>query len=460
MPNYSNQGSDVLNAACIHHSMTDAWLLPPHPDDVNTGTPPRGVGLTRVSPLTGAGSRIDRIYISAPSSSLLSATQLLPQPSLTDHDAIITTFQPPRRPRRSPQADWRLNTSFLKDEYFLASIRYGWEAANEANVNNLNTLELWISFKKQIKRMSVSYAIARAKEKRQAVASIQSQLQSEETSPVERTALREQLTALNSASLDLSQTSSAVLQLTTGDRPTKSFFRKVGQSSKTNAKISSLSRSNGQVLTSDSGIQEELCAFWGDVFGENLPDQDVLDQQQVDSSTASLNRIHRRLPASAQQTLTQPYDMDELEAAKKRLQLGKHPGPDGLPAEVYLACWDFLAPIVLQMAHSIQAGDALPADLVSANLALLPKTDLPSPSSGQFRPISLLNTDYKLVAAMLAARMCPLLPQLVDELQTGFVPGRHIWENNSFNVTLSSIARRPTPPCIWLSWILRRPLIG
>jgi hypothetical protein len=46
-----------------------------------------------------------------------------------------------------------------------------------------------------------------------------------------------------------------------------------------------------------------------------------------------------------------------------------------------------------------------------------------------WRPISLLNVPYKLVAKLIANRLRSILSKLVDTQQTGFMKGRHIQDN-------------------------------
>ena len=53
--------------------------------------------------------------------------------------------------------------------------------------------------------------------------------------------------------------------------------------------------------------------------------------------------------------------------------------------------------------------------------------DRESPAS--YRPITLLNTDYKLAARAIASRIGPLLNQVVDATQTGFLPKRWVGDN-------------------------------
>jgi len=46
-----------------------------------------------------------------------------------------------------------------------------------------------------------------------------------------------------------------------------------------------------------------------------------------------------------------------------------------------------------------------------------------------WRPISLLNTDYKIVTKTIASRISKVLPKLIHEDQTGYVKDRNIGQN-------------------------------
>jgi hypothetical protein len=63
------------------------------------------------------------------------------------------------------------------------------------------------------------------------------------------------------------------------------------------------------------------------------------------------------------------------------------------------------------------------------HIILLPKGNKPRKYIRNWRPISLLNVSYKLASASIANRIKNMLPHVINEDQTGFVPGRYIGEN-------------------------------
>ena len=64
-----------------------------------------------------------------------------------------------------------------------------------------------------------------------------------------------------------------------------------------------------------------------------------------------------------------------------------------------------------------------------AIISLIPKSGKDLTNIKNWRPISLLNTDYKILTKILANRIKKYLPKLISTDQTGFVPGRYIGTN-------------------------------
>ena len=124
--------------------------------------------------------------------------------------------------------------------------------------------------------------------------------------------------------------------------------------------------------------------------------------------------------------------LGELATALKGLPRGKAPGRDGIPYEFYQRFWAQVGDLLLAaLQESFTGGSpALPHSTVHGRITLLYKgkgADRSAPAS--YRPITLLNTDYKLAARAVASRMGPLLSHVVDSTQTAFLPDRWIGDN-------------------------------
>jgi hypothetical protein len=125
--------------------------------------------------------------------------------------------------------------------------------------------------------------------------------------------------------------------------------------------------------------------------------------------------------------------LEELKAALGRLPRGKAPGDDGFPYEFYSELWPELGPrlcAVLNEAFHSPLDAPLPASMRTGRITLLYKgkgADRASPAS--YRPITLLNCDYKIVASVLAFRFAAPLSTVIDSPQTAFLPGRWIGDN-------------------------------
>ena len=108
---------------------------------------------------------------------------------------------------------------------------------------------------------------------------------------------------------------------------------------------------------------------------------------------------------------------------------GKTPGTDGINAEFHKKIWSdirefFLASINYSLEHG-----TLSIAKRRAIISLLPKGEKDRLFLKNWRPISLLNVDYKILAKALANRLIKFLSQLIDEDQTGYVKKMFI-ENN------------------------------
>ena len=148
-----------------------------------------------------------------------------------------------------------------------------------------------------------------------------------------------------------------------------------------------------------------------------------------------LSSLDRQKPVEAQQACEGAEDgitLEELHSALKASARGKKPGSDGLPYEFFSQFWDMLGQellAVLQDSFQTQHAPSLPASMTQGVITLLYKGKGSRSLLDSYRPITLLNSDYKLLAKALASRFGPALQHVVDPTQTAFVPGRWIGDN-------------------------------
>lgn len=102
-------------------------------------------------------------------------------------------------------------------------------------------------------------------------------------------------------------------------------------------------------------------------------------------------------------------------------------GPDGWPIEFFLGLYEILGQDILYVVEDTRASGSIPASFNSTFIAFIPKSDNPS-SLNEFRPISVCNCIYKIVAKIIAKRVKVVLSNRISSEQFGFLEGRKIHE--------------------------------
>ena len=107
----------------------------------------------------------------------------------------------------------------------------------------------------------------------------------------------------------------------------------------------------------------------------------------------------------------------------------KTPGTDGLTAEFYKFFWNDIKYLLLSSINFALQYGRLSTEQRRGIISPLPKKDKDRLYLKNWRPISLLNVDYKILAKALGNRIISFLPTLIDEDQTGYIKKRFIGNN-------------------------------
>ena len=175
-------------------------------------------------------------------------------------------------------------------------------------------------------------------------------------------------------------------------------------------------------------IEKEIIDFFFPLFngyhgpnGINTGKTFVQDRTLLDDFLAPLGK----LSADARENLEAPLSMKELEEIVKELPNNKSPGLDGLPFEFYKENFHLIQEDLKKMIDCILERIRLTNSQSCGATRLLSKVT-GVPAADELRPITLLNSDYKIITKIFVKRLLPYLPQIILSGQLCSVDGRNI----------------------------------
>ena len=121
-----------------------------------------------------------------------------------------------------------------------------------------------------------------------------------------------------------------------------------------------------------------------------------------------------------------------LEECSKALQLlpnNKSPGSDGFTTNFYKFFWKGIKHLLFESFKYSYETKQLSSFQRMGILNLLPKKDKDLRHLANWRPVSLLNTDYKILTKLLAIRLQKVIPKIINTDQVGYIKNRYIGEN-------------------------------
>ena len=380
------------------------------------------------------GSRIDRLY-AKDLSNFTKSTEIL-NVSFSDHLCVKIEIGMPNIPKAGPFY-WKLNTSLLDLPNIEDRFKNEWSKITSTINRFPNINKWWDNYaKSQIK----SFFIKIGKEENQKKYGLINYLEfslnkkyndlsisgSIDYSEVKR--IKDRIDDLKVDILNGVRIRSRIDEQLQGENISAYLIRKQANvnskhlisSIKTEAGIIDNVEENTILNTKDS-INLYISKYYDKLYKEEIFDP-ILQEQ-------FLNFIDRQLSNDECLLLEVPITINEIFNAIKKMNINKSPGLDGLPIEFYIKFWEIIKNEITKVIINITKGMLLEEKQRRAIITLIHK-DGDLNQLKNWRPISLICADTKIVAKILAIRLSKIMNNLISDNQF-CCPNRTIIECNN-----------------------------
>jgi hypothetical protein len=308
-----------------------------------------------------------------------------------------------------PRNSFKFENLWLKEDDFHEYAKNSWRKTNEKSfcnrTNHLATsLKVWCRKKKPLQE--------ELKELEGKIAAIQSkplhlQDHSQETELITR--YEQHITKLNDYHVQRAKKN----WIKDGDRNTSFFHRAIAKRRRRNT-IFSVKDENDQIQFLPHRIATTFVTYFRSIFTSSISNHTY---QNTDN-----------LPTNSDDPTYTIPSKEEIWSILNDMKRNASPGPDGFNVEFYLATWEWIGDDVLCLVRNFFTDAILPDHVNNTHLALIPKKLVPLVPA-DYRPISLCNVIYKIIAKCLANRLKPHLPDYIHPSQQAFIQGRRISDN-------------------------------
>ena len=141
------------------------------------------------------------------------------------------------------------------------------------------------------------------------------------------------------------------------------------------------------------------------------------------------NSMQRKVTSEMNSELTLPISDMELRNVVQNMTASCCPGEDGLSIVFFQTYWDIIGDAVREVCNHIIDSGVMPQGMAACLILMIPKGNSQAVDVEKWRPITLLNTIYKIYAKVLSIRIQKFLPMLIHSSQTGFIKERSILDN-------------------------------
>ena len=364
-------------------------------------------------------SRLD--YFLVPNEMIYNVTACFIKPSIkTDHSLISLELKNGQPQQRGPGL-WKFNSTLLKDNEYVNNIK---QLINQNNVDENENVK-WDFIKMKIREYSIKFSKDKARKQKtqetELIKKLNSLAELADSDPSADNLINLEATKIELEVINYTKTQGSILRskaqwVEAGEKNTKYFLNLEKRNFETKH-ITKLKINDNECTEDPKQIMELQKNFYKDLYSTNKRN-DYFDETFL----TNLPKISRKSLVLTETDIS----LNELSFAIKNMHSGKTPGSDGLTVDFYKFFWEDIKHIVHNSIRSAYNSEKMSEEQRRAVLRLIPKKDQDITNLKNWRPISLLNTDYKLIAQSLANRLQNVLPEIINSDQNGSTKVRFI----------------------------------
>lgn len=349
----------------------------------------------------------------------------------TDHKAVIIELNS-NKLIRGP-GYWRFNNSYLNDIQFVDSMNNVLDNLINQNecYSKLSSVDKWEFCKSEIKEFCAEYGKSKAIKNRNEVLMLQLEMKKIEQQLIKDSQneyllsqylkLKQKLEINNLEKARGAQIRARVKWIEQGEKNTKFFLNLEKIRARQNT-ITRLKLSSGQLITNQGQILEEQVKYY-----QNLYSQETNENSELLVNDFLVNEKFPCLEDNEADYCETEITLKEATYALASMKNGSAPGNDGITVEFIKFFWKKIGQIILDsFKESFDKGELSYSQKKGVIILLHKGKHLDRENLNNWRPITLTNTDYKLLAKILAVRLSLVIPRLINEDQVGYLKGRNI----------------------------------
>ncbi|VDI42306.1 Hypothetical predicted protein [Mytilus galloprovincialis] len=204
---------------------------------------------------------------------------------------------------------------------------------------------------------------------------------------------------------------------TESDKCTKYFLQMEKQKQESHC-IKELLNENNESVTNTEGILDTQYDFYNKLYSSVKTDDEVMKE--------FLKNVNTKINQEDVDLCDNDITVKEIEFALQKMARNKSPGSDGLTVEFYCTFFSSLKDILLKLFEEIEKYSKLSRSMRCGIISLIFKKKGDKRFLKNYRPISLLQVDYKILAKVMANRFKQVLCKIVSKCQSCCIPGRDI----------------------------------